>query len=105
MPVNTYCQHFSLAITTSSAYDQFIERDYEIDMANEQVTGDTHNSVAAKVAAFCAGWVDRHLDESKQPVVNTDEMLAAALAHFGISALHSRSAWEMREGYADNPDI
>ena len=71
----------------------------------ERITGDSYESVAEKVAAFCAGYVDRHVDMDKRPVINTDAMLAAALDHFGISKMHSDAAWEMREGYADNPAV
>lgn len=65
----------------------------------ELVTGNTHRYVALKVIAFCAAFVDNNFDEHKVPAINTDELIAEACKHFGITGREMQAAYEIREGY------
>ena len=63
------------------------------------VTDATHQSVAQQVAAFCAAYVDQNFDPNKVPMINTDELIAAACKQFGIAGRAYQEVFEMREGY------
>jgi hypothetical protein len=71
-------------------------------MASTPVTPGTHSYVAQQVIAFCAAYVDSNFDPKATPMINTDELIAAACGQFGITGREFQEAYELREGYADN---
>jgi hypothetical protein len=73
------------------------------DMAQKPTPVDpgTHQYVAQRVIAFCAAYVDVNFDAAKTPMINTDELIAAACKQFGIVGRQYQEAFEMREGYVD----
>lgn len=67
------------------------------------VTDATHRYVAQRVIAFCAAYVDQNFDPKKEPMINTDELIAAACRQFGITETSRafQEVFEMREGYVE----
>jgi len=63
------------------------------------IADNTHQYVAMRVIAFCAAYVDTNFDPSKQPPINTDELIAAACKQFGVRGLEMQETYAMREGY------
>lgn len=71
-------------------------------MEKEQITPGTHQYVAQRVIAFCAAYVDTNFDPTRTPMINTDELIAAACGQFGIAGRPFQETYEIREGYGDN---
>ncbi len=71
-------------------------------MKKTPATPGTHQYLAQRVIAFCAAYVDFNFDPTRTPMINTDELIAAACGQFGITGRQFQEAYEMREGYSDN---
>ena len=61
----------------------------------------THRYVAMRCIAFCAAYVDNNVHPDRKMVINTDELIAAACKHFGITGHDFQETYEMREGYVE----
>ncbi len=71
-------------------------------MKKTPATPGTHAYLAQRVIAFCAAYVDVNFDPTRRPMINTDELIAAACGQFGISGQSFQETYEMREGYGEN---
>lgn len=61
----------------------------------------THQYVAMRVIAFCAAYVDKNYDATKEIPINTDELIDAACKQFGITGREFQATYQIREDYTE----